>query len=291
MATDFDATATMLIEPRVRPVGTGQVRRLLPYRQRRMIGPFIFVDVMGPEQLAAGTGTDVDAHPHIGLAAVTYLLEGRLVHRDSTGAVAAIEPGAVNWMTAGAGVTHTERSHPDDRTTDCLLHGLQTWVALPDETEDGPARFQHIGAGEVPTERRGASTVRVAVGSGFGLESPVSTSSPLLLAEIDVAEGSPVPVDATFGERGLLAIDEGITLNDTPLREATLAVLEPGAPAVVGGRGRAMVLAGEPVGPRNIWWNFVHSDAERIEQAKHDWTHQAFPTVPGDHDPWVPLPT
>ena len=128
------SAATMLIEPRVRPVGTGQVRRLLPYRQRRMIGPFIFVDVMGPERLVAGTGTDVDAHPHIGLAAVTYLLEGRLVHRDSTGAVAAIEPGAVNWMTAGAGATHTERSHSDDRTTDRLLHGLR---CLPDRPTHG----------------------------------------------------------------------------------------------------------------------------------------------------------
>ncbi len=292
MSGDFnDETVTRLIEPRVRAVGTGEVRRLIPYRKQRMIGPFIYADLIGPEHLSAGTGFDIDAHPHIGLATVTYLFEGRMVHRDSTGAVATVDPGAVNWMTSGAAVTHTERSHPDDQIIARELHGLQTWVALPDDSADGPAGFQHAAAGEIPKVRQGGSTIRVAVGSGFGEVSPVSTSSPLLLAEIDLVDDSPVTIDARFVERGVLAIDDGITLNDTPLAEARLAVLEPQARAVIGGRGRVMLLAGEPVGHRHIWWNFVHSDPERIEEAKRDWYHQRFPTVPDDHDIWVPLPT
>lgn len=214
-----------------------------------------------------------------------------MVHRDSSGAVATIEPGAVNWMTAGGAVTHTERSHPDDRSASSDLHGLQTWVALPDDVADGPARFEQTAAAHVPIASYRDSTVRVVAGRGFGHVSPVTASSPLVLAEINLSDGSPVVVDSTISERGVIALGAAITLNNTPVPRHTLLVLEPQARVVLGGQGRAMLLGGEPVGRRHIWWNFVHSDPERIEAAKHDWTHQRFPTVPGDHDDWVPLPS
>lgn len=279
-----------LIEPRVRPVGNGEVRRVLPHRTHRMVGPFIFADLIGPEVVPPGAGTDVDAHPHIGLATVTYLFAGRMVHRDSTGAVATIEPGAVNWMTAGRGVTHTERTHPERRASGGESHGLQTWVALPDDAEDGAASFHHSAADSIPEVTHGGTTIRVAVGSSFGETSPVPTSSPLILAEVRVTTESPIAVDATHPERGVLAVDDGITLDGRPLPEGSLAVLDDGTSPVIGGSGRAIVLGGEPVGPRVIWWNFVHSSRERIDEAKDDWRHQRFPMVPGDHDPWVPLP-
>ena len=166
-----------------------------------MVGPFIFADMIGPDRLPPGQGIDVNAHPHIGLATVTCLLAGRMVHRDSTGAVQVIEPGAVNWMTAGAGVTHTERSHPDDRPPTTEAHGLQTWVALPVEAEDGAPSFQHLDATQVPVERLGLSSVRLAVGTGWGLESPVAVSSPLVLAHLELDPGSPVVVDDAHPER------------------------------------------------------------------------------------------
>ncbi|MEM9134641.1 MAG: pirin family protein [Actinomycetota bacterium] len=283
------AGVELQIEPRVRRVGAGSVNRLLPFRTRRMVGPFIFADLFGPEELAAGSASSVDAHPHIGLSTVTYLLAGRMVHRDSTGAVAAVEPGAVNWMTAGSGVAHTERSHPDDVPTDRDVHGFQTWVALPDGDEDVAPSFQHAPAEAIPTLAVGASTVRVAVGTGWGVASPVAGSSPLILAELRL-DGDDVPIDVDHAERAVLAIGGSVSLNGYPLPEGHLAVLQPGYRSLVGGDGVAMILGGEPVGPRRIWWNFVHSDPERIEAAKAEWTEQRFPLVPGDHDPWIPLP-
>ena len=280
----------MRIEPRRRPVGSGFVNRLLPYRARRTVGPFIFADVIGPDDLAPGAGIDIDAHPHIGLSTVTYLFADRMVHRDSTGAVQAIEPGAVNWMTAGSGVTHTERSHPDDRARPRTLHGLQTWVALPDGAEEVEPSFQHVDAGEVPVEAVGGSTVRVAVGTGWGLESPVAVSSPLVLAEIRLAPDAPVPVATPHPEVAVIAVAGTVAVDDEPLPTGHLAVLGGGHEATVSGSGPAVVLGGAPVGPRHIWWNFVHSDPERIEAAKADWTAQRFAKVPHEHDPWVPLP-
>lgn len=279
------------IEPRRRPVGAGFVDRLLPHRRRRMVGPFVFADVIGPDHLRPGTGTDIDAHPHIGLATVTYLFAGRMVHRDSTGAVQTIEPGAVNWMTAGSGVTHTERSHPDDRGRDRSLHGVQTWVALPDDAQETVPSFAHADVADLPVETVGRSTVRLAVGTGWGQASPVAGSSPLVLAEVTVRDGSPVPVATDHREVAVVAVDGAVTVAGQPLPHNHLAVLDPAADApVVEGDGTVVVLGGEPVGPRHIWWNFVHRDPERIEAAKADWAEQRFPTVPGDHDPWVPLP-
>ncbi len=280
----------LLIEARTRPVGQGSVRRLLPFRRRRMVGPFIFCDLSGPEELAPGVGMNVDAHPHIGLSTLTYLWAGRAVHRDSTGAVQTIEAGAVNWMTAGSGVTHTERSHPDDLGVTTPYAGAQFWVALPDGAEDGPPGFEHCPADQVPTETRAGVQVRVPVGEALGMAAPIAGSSPLALIEVTLRGGS-LTVPVVHPERAVLAVGPGVSLDGMPLADSTLAVLTPGSAPTLTGSGTAMILAGEPIGPRTIWWNFVHSDPERIEAAKQDWLHQRFPTVPGDHDPYVPLPT
>ena len=275
----------LVIDPRKRPVGNGVVRRVLPWRRHRMVGPFIFADLMGPDDVAPGARLDVDAHPHIGLSTLTYLFEGRMVHRDSLGEVQVIEAGDVNWMTAGAGVCHTERSHPADVDRTTRLHGLQSWVALPDGREDGEPSFTHVDAAAAPVD----GAVRLVAGTGWGLESPVPASSPLVLAELTLT-GDTVALDALHPERAVLAIDGDVRIAGRPIESGQLAVIERDANPVVEGIGRAMVLGGEPVGERFIWWNFVHSDRARIEQAKADWTAQRFPLVPGDHDPWVPLP-
>ena len=284
-----DGAIELTIEPRLRPVGAGTVRRLLPWRRRRMVGPFIFADVMGPEELGPGVGMDVDAHPHLGLATVTYLLRGRAVHRDSTGAVQVIEPGAVNWMTAGGGVTHTERSHPDDRADSIEMFGLQTWVALPSEVEDADAAFEHCAADRVAADARTGVTIRVAVGTGFGLASPIAGSSPLVLAELTLDSGELV-VEPDHPERAVLVMSGELALDGHRLDEGRLVILRPGSRPRLDGAGTAMLLGGEPVGGRNIWWNFVHSDPDVIEAAKQWWLDQEFPLVPDDHDPWVPLP-
>lgn len=255
-----------------------------------MVGPFIYADVIGPEDLAPGSGINVDAHPHIGLSTVTYLFEGRMVHRDSIGAVQTIEPGAVNWMTAGSGVAHTERSHPDDLSRSRPMYGLQTWVALPTHAEESEPAFQHTSAADIPTATLGRSSVRVAAGSGWGLKSPVTGSSPLLLAEIDLDPNSPVPIASDLTELAVIALGGEMRVDDEPVAAGQLAVLRPGSATSLSGTGRAIVLGGEPVGPRTIWWNFVNSDPDRIEQAKADWLDQRFAEVPGDHLPYVPLP-
>ncbi len=290
MTDSTNSAIELRIDPRDRSVGGGSVRRLLPFRTHRMVGPFIYADVIGPENIAAGASFDVDAHPHIGLSTVTYLFDGRMVHRDSTGAVQTIEPGAVNWMTAGSGVAHTERSHPDDVSDTRPMHGLQTWVALPSEAEDATPSFQHAAASDIPTAHTGQSSIRVAVGSGWGVDSPATGSSPLLLAEITLDADSPVPVASDLPELAVIALGDDVRVNDETIESGQLAVLRGDISATLSGSGRAIVLGGEPVGKRTIWWNFVHSDPDRIEQAKTDWSNQDFPHVPDDHEPHVPLP-
>ena len=281
---------SLIIEPRERPVGNGMVHRLLPWRTHRMVGPFIFADHMGPDDMPPGVAVDVDAHPHIGLSTLTYLFEGRLVHRDSTGVVQTIDAGAVNWMTAGGGVTHTERTPAGERHEPRRLHGLQSWIALPLDTEDGAPWFEHHDASTIPFERHDGVTVRVVAGNGWGLQSPVAVSSPLVLAELQLGEHASIVIDDVHPERAVLAVDGPLAVDDHELAQGRLAVLEPGTRPRLAGHGRAVVLGGDPVGLRYIWWNFVHSDRERIEEAKRQWSEQLFPKVPGDHDPWVPLP-
>ncbi len=255
-----------------------------------MVGPFTFADLIGPEELSDATSPNIDAHPHIGLATVTYLFDGRMVHRDSTGAVATIEPGDVNWMTAGAGVTHTERSHPDDANVARSLHGLQTWVALPEASQEVAPAFEHADAVALPTDRVGRSRINLAVGTGWGMESPVVGASPLVLADVRIDADSPVPISTEHAEIAVLAVDGDIAINHERIDAGQLAVLDPSRELTLSGSGTAIVLGGDPVGKRHMFWNFVHSDRDRLEQAKADWLEQRFPLVPGDHDPYVPLP-
>lgn len=279
----------MLIEPRVRKVGSGEVRRLLPWRERRMVGPFIFFDLMGPEHLAPGSGMDVDAHPHIGLSTLTYLLAGRLEHRDSLGTVQTIDAGGVNWMTAGDGVCHTERTMAADRATGTELFGLQLWVALPEDVEDAPPAFEHCPAGAVPLIDERGATVRVAAGSGWGMHAPVTGSSPLVLADVELRAGS-IGIDVAHPELAVVALDGALELGGERLPVGSMAVLDgPNFPTLAG-TGRAALLGGEPLGRRHVWWNFVHSDPDRIDAAKQRWREQAFPRVPGDHERFAPLP-
>lgn len=278
----------MTIAPRSRPVGSGTVERLLPVRQRRMVGPFIFCDHIGPDELPPGVGVDVAAHPHIGLSTLTYLFDGSMVHRDSLGSVQTIDAGAVNWMTAGRGVAHTERS--GDRTAARAMHGLQLWVALPQQTENGPASFDHQPAAAIPSTDVDGASIRVMAGSGFGLHSPVPVSSPLVLAEIRLDGSAAVPLDTSHEERALLVLDGDVRLDRQPIPAGHLTVIAAGSTPWLDGTGTVVLLGGEPVGKRYIWWNFVHSDRECIEQAKADWSAQRFPVVPGDQEGWVPLP-
>ena len=279
----------MVIEPRVRAVGEGEVRRVLPFRRRRMVGPFIFADLMGPDDLPAGVGADVAAHPHLGMSTLTYLTEGSLLHRDSTGAVQRIDPGAVNWMTAGDGVCHTERTPPQDREQEGVLAGLQAWVALPRDAETDRPFFEHAAAADIPEQSLGGARVRVLAGSGWAMQSPVVGSSPLLEADI-VLQDSTLRIPAEYSQRGLILLSGSVRVAGTVLPEAHMAVLQSGERVEVTGTGRLMLLAGEPVGQRFIWWNFVASDQELIDDAKRRWDEQQFPKVPGDHDTWMPQP-
>ena len=286
---DLPAAIELLIDSRPRPVGAGMVNRVLPYRKRRMVGPFIFADILGPDHLPAHAGVDVDAHPHLGLSTMTYLTSGSLRHRDSTGAVQVIEPGDVNWMTAGAGVTHTERSPEADRIGESELAGVQTWVALPEDAERGVPFFAHRSAQAAPVWDRPGVQVRVVAGSGWGQTADVPVSSPLVQADLTLS-GGVLQLPPDHPERGVVSLSGDIRVAGRRLQPTQLAVLTPGETVEVTGVGRALLLGGDPVGKRFIWWNFVASDPEIIEAAKIDWDNQRFPLVPGDSEPWVPRP-
>ena len=286
----MSATAVeMTIDPRERSIGPIVVQRVLPYRRRRMVGPFIFADIFGPDEYAAGTGSDIDAHPHLGLSTLTYLFQGELQHRDSTGAVSGIRAGDVNWMTAGGGVCHTERTPADVRESPHSIAGLQTWVALPVEYEQQEPCFEHADAADIPRHTAPGVQIAVTAGSGWSLHSPIAGSSPLLEAEILLRDAS-VTIPAEHRERALIAIDGRMSVAGQQLRPGQAAVLTRGEAVELHGTGRAMMLAGDPVGDRYIWWNFVASERDLIDQAKRDWDNQRFPLIPGDHDVWVPAP-
>lgn len=286
----MSATAVeLVIDPRRRSIGAAEVQRVLPFSKRRMVGPFIFADIFGPDEYAAGEGSDIDAHPHLGLSTLSYLFAGELTHRDSTGAVAQIRPGDVNWMTAGSGVCHTERSDLEVRAARHTLAGLQTWVALPVEYEQREPFFEHADAAQIPRHTAAGISVAVAAGHGWSLNSPIVGSSPLLEADITLRDaGLQIPTE--HPERAIIAIDGRLTVAGQQLRPGQAAVLARDEPVELHGTGRAMMLAGDPVGDRFIWWNFVASDRELIDQGKRDWDAQRFPLVPDDHDVWVPAP-
>lgn len=279
------------IAPRVQDLGGFSVRRLLPAAAARSVGPFVFLDEMGPHAFVPGTGIDVRPHPHIGLATVTYLWEGAILHRDSLGNALEIRPGDVNWMTAGRGIAHSERTPPHLRDSGHRLHGLQTWVALPEALEETAPDFAHHPAASLPQLERDGARLTVVAGHAFGARSPVAVHSDTLYVAIDLAAGAQLSVPAEHAERAVYPVAGTLTLDGAPLPVGHLAVLEPGTEPVLaaGSDARLMLLGGAPLGPRRMWWNFVSSRAERIEQAKQDWSEGRFAPVPGEQE-WIPLP-
>ena len=281
-----------VLEPVTHDLGGFKVHRVLPARARTMVGPFLFFDQMGPATLPAGQGIDVRPHPHINLATVTYLFAGAIEHRDSLGTRQRIEPGAVNLMTAGRGIVHSERSPADERTDGPVLDGIQTWLALPDALEETDPGFQHIPAADLPLVETGGVTARVIMGALWGATAPTTAHAGAIYAAIDLSAGGTIPVDASADERAVYLVAGEATLDGVPLTPQRLYVLRPGAVATLASAqgGRAMLCGGDAFAqPRHVWWNFVSSRPERIEQAKRDWRAGRFAPVPDDAE-FIPLP-
>ena len=282
---------TLVLQPRTRDLGEFEVRRVLPQKACRMVGPFIFFDHFGPVRLPEGSGMDVRPHPHVCLATVTYLFDGEIMHRDSLGKVQAIRPGAVNWMTAGRGIVHSERSPEAERQKGPNLHGIQSWVALPDGKEEMSPDFSHYSADSLPDWESSGTRVRLIAGRLGGQESPVRVASPTLYADVQMTPGSEWRVPAEAPERALYLVDGELALDGHGLQPRTMCVLPPSREVrLTSGCGaRLMLLGGEPVGQRYIWWNFVASTRERITRAAADWQAGRFARVP-DEDEFIPLP-
>jgi len=294
MAPSTSAIETVVV-PRTRDLGDGfEVRRALPSVQKRMVGPFVFLDEMGPSRFEAGRGLDVRPHPHIGLATVTYLFDGEILHRDSVGSVQAIRPGEVNWMTAGRGIVHSERTAPEQRRAPSSLAGLQCWVALPKRDEECEPSFVHVEAGQLPQHDGDGATARLIVGEFFGRRSPVETLSPMFYVDLRLAPGARLDVPPDYPEQAIYVAQGRLDIGDDGVFDAgRLLVLRPGVTVTLAAGpdgARVMLLGGEPMdGPRYLAWNFVASSAERIEQAKDDWRMGRFAAVPGETE-FIPLP-
>ncbi|WP_341895785.1 pirin family protein [Ferrovibrio terrae] len=282
----------LLIVPRLRDLGDGfTVRRVLPYAKRRHVGPFVFFDHMGPVQFAPSQGLDVRPHPHIGLATVTYLFEGEIMHRDSLGVVQPIRPGDVNWMVAGRGIAHSERTRPELRQSGAALHGIQSWFALPKAHEETEPTFHHHPASSLPEIEKPGARLRLIAGSAFGATSPAQVFAPMVYLDAQLSDGATLPLPDDEERAVYVAIGE-VILDGNVYESGTMLVLKPGAQPKIVARGaaRLMVLGGAPLdGERNLWWNFVSSSKERIEQAKMDWRSGNWPKVPGETD-FIPLP-
>ncbi len=297
-----DPAAPALIQheilPRARDLGGGfEVRRVLPAPKgmmgaRRMVGPFVFFDQFGPVEFAAGRGLDVRPHPHIGLATVTYLFEGGIVHRDSLGSVQPIAPGDVNWMTAGRGIVHSERTDAELRKRAQRLQGIQIWVALPQRHEETAPAFAHYPAATLPLIEGEGKSLRVVAGALFGQRSPVATLSDLFYAAATLTPDARLLLDAEYEERAAYLLDGTIEIDGRAFAPGRLLVFAPGRPFTLRAttEARLLLLGGEPLdGPRHLWWNFVSSRRDRIEQAKEDWKQGRFAPVPGETD-FIPLP-
>ncbi|QSX77144.1 pirin family protein [Agrilutibacter solisilvae] len=283
---------TTIIAPRIHDLGGFQVRRAVPSVQARSVGPFVFVDHFGPVTFEAGRGVDVRPHPHIGLATVTFLWAGQQTHRDSLGSVQEITPGDINWMTAGRGIAHSERTPPGLREHPHALHGLQTWVALPRAHEEAAPAFFHHPADTLPQQRREGAWLRVLAGRAYGEESPVQVFAGTLYVAIDLDPDASVPLDAGHAQRALYVLEGDAQLDGRDLPAQHLVLLDDGTRPILRARTpvKAMLLGGEPLdGPRHLWWNFVSSDRERIEHAKQDWEAGRFGAVPGETE-FIPLP-
>lgn len=291
-ARTSDAVAQLIV-PRSVDLGGFQVHRALPSGQPRMVGPFIFFDHFGPAVLRAGDGIDVRPHPHIGLATVTYLFDGEIVHRDSLGNAMPIRPGAVNWMTAGRGIAHSERTAAERRSGGEKLHGLQLWVALPAADEEMAPVFAHTAAADIPEHDDDGMRLRVVAGALHGLRSPVVTAWDTLFADVRLEAGTMLPLDAEHEERAVYVIAGEIEIGGEQYGPERLLVLRPGdgiSVRAVSNAHVAIVGGAAMDGPRHIWWNFVSSRKERIDAAKADWKAGRFGLVPGDTVEFIPLP-
>jgi len=282
-----------IITPTTHDLGGFKVHRTLPSKPHQMVGPFIFFDQMGPAHLDIGTGIDVRPHPHINLSTVTYLFAGAIDHRDSIGTFARIEPGAVNLMTAGHGIAHSERSPGDERAHGPELSGIQTWIAMPEDKEEIDPAFEHVAKAELPLIEAHGATARIIMGDLWGQRAPTTTYAETIYADILLAPGASMPVDAGADERAVyLAIGEA-EIDGMPMILNTLYVLKPGVAMTLrsAGGGRVMLCGGEAFGTeRHVWWNFVSSRKDRIQQAKEDWKAGRFAKVPGDEKEFIPIP-
>jgi redox-sensitive bicupin YhaK (pirin superfamily) len=283
----------LVIVPRSVDLGGFAVRRALPHVKRRMVGPFIFFDHFGPVEFRSGQGIDVRPHPHIGLATVSFLFDGEIMHRDSLGSLAAIHPGDVNLMTAGRGIVHSERTAPDHRDGGERLHGLQLWVAMPAGDEEIAPSFAHHDQAELPIVAGDGKIVRVVIGSLYGRRSPVPTLCDTIMADATLTPGAVLPIDAHTQERALYVVTGEVDIAGDRFAAGRLLIFRPGDAMTVtaASEARVVLVGGAAMdGPRHIWWNFVSSRKERIEQAKADWKLGRFDTVPGDEAEFIPLP-
>ena len=291
MAT-IESPVIQIITPVTHDLGDFKVNRTLPSRPRTMVGPFIFVDEFGPARLPAGRGMDVRPHPHINLATVTYLFEGAIEHRDSIGSHAVIEPGAINLMTAGSGIVHSERSPQHLRATGPSLYGMQTWLALPDGREEVDPAFDHVPADLLPVIEDAGVHARVLMGTLWGRTAAIRSDSPTIYADIELSGGS-IPIEAEADERAIMLVGGEADLDGQRLELFTLYILRPGHEARLSssGGGRIMLMGGQAFAtPRHVFWNFVSSSRDRINQAKEDWKALRFPLIPGDDEEFIPLP-
>jgi len=298
-SSDADCTADSgcapvrsVIIPKAKDLGGFEVRRVLPAIEARSIGPFIFFDHMGPATFPAGEGIDVRPHPHIGLSTLTWLFDGSLMHRDSLGSAREIRPGEVNWMTAGSGIVHSERSPEHFRAAEARIEGIQTWHALPPEDEEIDPSFEHYSADDIPVVDNGGVRVALIAGGAFGMVSPVTVYSDTLYADVRISPGAQFGVPGGPQERALYVVSGDIEIGGQRFGARQMLVLTEGeTPSVTSAEGaHLMVIGGAPIGPRKLWWNLVSSRPERVEQAKSDWTEGRFAKVPGDEDEFIPLP-
>ncbi len=295
---EVDAIETVIV-PRARDLGGFEVRRALPAPKRQMVGPFIFFDQMGPAEFLPSRGMDVRPHPHIGLATISYLYRGRMHHRDSLGTDKWIEPGAVNWMVAGNGITHSERTDDETQREPMPFFGIQTWVALPDAQEDAPASFEHVGKDALPFLEAEGKQVRLILGDAYGERAPVEVASEMFYADAVLQAGAAIPLPDNHEDRGAYVVEGSVEVAGQTYDTGQMMVFRPGdnLSLKAGPKGaRLMLLGGATLpGPRYIWWNFVASSRDRIDAAKEawraeDWAHGRFQLPPGDDQEHIPLP-
>jgi redox-sensitive bicupin YhaK (pirin superfamily) len=287
-----DSAIELIIAPKERDLGSFSVRRVLPDANRRAVGPFVFFDHVGPAAFGPGQGIDVRPHPHIGLSTVTYLFEGEIIHRDSLGFVQPIRPGAVNWMNAGRGIVHSERTGDEERAAQTRLHGIQSWVGVPLDQEQGEPGFFHHPAETLPEVRLDRAHLKLIAGTLETVTSPVESLSPIFYGDLHLDAGGRMTLPASLGERAAHVVEGRIQVGETVVEETRMAAFKDGVDVELHAEepARVMVLGGPPLeGVRHVWWNFVSSSRERVEQAKDDWRAGRFGTVPGD-DEFIPLP-